>query len=57
MENKKSFKGKFLKQIKNTDGNLSFNKYLLLIFKIPVYIVSNIIASLAGEFPNRRKGI
>ena len=45
--------------MKNEDnkGNYRLKKFLLLIVKIPLYIISILIASITGEFPKRNKRI
>lgn len=44
-------------QIEDNEGNYRLKKFLLLIVKIPLYIISILIASITGEFPKRNKRI
>ena len=44
-------------QIEDNEGNNRLKKFLLLIVKIPLYIISILIASITGEFPKRNKRI
>ena len=44
-------------KIEDNEGNNRLKKFLLLIVKIPLYIISILIASITGEFPKRNKRI
>ena len=44
-------------QIEDNEGNNRLKKVLMSIIKIPLYIMSILIASITGEFPKRNKRI